>query len=63
MSRGSRSTRYFNQVGRERDRLDREERHARGELTEQEQWARDLTARVQADGDQSRANRLDKSDA
>jgi hypothetical protein len=38
--------RYLNRVGRDRERIAREERHARGERTENEKWAADLVERV-----------------
>lgn len=38
--------RYLNRVGRDRERIAREERHAKGERTENEKWAAGLVDRV-----------------
>jgi len=47
MKRPGSASRYLNRVARDRDRIARDERRARGEKTEQEQWADELAKRVQ----------------
>lgn len=40
--------RYFHRVARDRERIEREERLARGEKTENEKFAADLLERIRA---------------